>query len=366
MSDPRPQRPGEFDDLEPLDDLDELEPLAELDELEELVELDELEPIEPAPRPAPRAPAPPPPAAKGPTQPPPAPQAPVASPAPAALAPPTPTAVIPAAAPPAGLVGVPAPGTGDASPTEAAAPGASGRGRPVPGQKRDLDKAPILLRKAALLLLVASVIPWGDARNLPVVTTGTLWAGTIAEKAILYAAVWIFLQSHVLKYGGKVPGPLAALKPKGLMGLAGVVALAGMFPLVTGEVLFPTLSEKALLLLAGFTFVHIFDYEHGGKFNPIFPLLFLTPALGGLLAIFRVMADGPPGLAALLLGTVPVTVSGFIAMYTMFVALKQAKIEGDLKKEAALAARKAARGERPSSGGAPGAPGGVVRRRERS
>ncbi len=363
MSDPRPQRPGDFDDLEPMDELDELEPLAELDELEEFLELDDLDPVEEPPPPAPPKPAPAP--AASPTPPPARPAPPQTPPAPVSTTPAVP--VTPAAAPSAGLAAAATPSATEpsgAADSQAGAPTEPARSRPAAGQRRELDRAPILLRKAALLLLAASLIPWGDAQNLEVVTTGTLWAGTIAEKAILYAAVWIFLQSHVLKYGGQVPGALASLKPKGLMILAGVVSLVGMFPLVTGEVLFPTLSEKALLLLAGFTYVHIFDYEHGGKFNPIFPLLFLTPALGGLLAIFRVMADGPPGLAALLLGTLPVTISGFLAMYTMFVALKQAKLEGDQKKEAALAARKAARGERPSPGG--GAPGGVVRRRERS
>lgn len=413
MSDEKKAHRGEFDDLEPLrdvdgleelDELEELEELDELDELEELAELEELEPI-PAAAPAPPPPRPAPIAAPRPAPPPPTPVTPAASReaepapppvAPAASAAPTPPAAVPpvrSTAPdpepaPAPAPGSDAPQPGSASvatgpvgapsePVAAAAPPAPApappAGRPAPGQVRELDRAPILLRKAALILLVGSIVPWGDARN-PELSTGLLWGGSIAEKLVLYVAVWFFYQSHVLKHGGQVPSPFGALKPLGLMILAGAVALVGLYWPVTGMFLFPTLGEKILLLLGGFTWIHIYDYERGGKFNPIFPLLFLGAAITGLATIFEVVNDGPPGLLALLVGTIPVTVAGFIAMYTMGVALKQAKTEGDQKKEAALAARRAARADRkPAAGGGesdrPGAGGGsgaVVRRRDRT
>lgn len=228
------------------------------------------------------------------------------------------------------------------------------------GARRELEKAPLFLRKAALLLLAGSVVPWGDA-VVEELSTGRLWGGTIAEKVVCFLAVWVFYQSHVAKHGGKAH-PLVAGLSKGSVAvpvaLSGILAIAGLLPLGTGEwTLFTAYSEKAFLLLGGFTFVHIYDYEHGGKFNPIFPLLFLAPAIGGFFAIFRVVVDGGLGFAALLLGTVPVTAAGALAMYTMYVALKQAKIEGDLKRQAQLEARKAARAARRAKGGGAGGPG---------
>ena len=47
-----------------------------------------------------------------------------------------------------------------------------------------------------------------------------------------------------------------------------------------------------------------------------------------------------------LLGNLVVAVGGLMAIYTMYVAMKQAKIEGDLKKAAAREARKAQRASR--------------------
>jgi hypothetical protein len=66
----------------------------------------------------------------------------------------------------------------------------------------------------------------------------------------------------------------------------------------------------------------------------------------GLLGILKLSeAEGLTMIAAAL-GSLGVAVAGFMAVYTMFVAIKQAKIEGDLKKQAAAEARKAARESR--------------------
>jgi len=212
-------------------------------------------------------------------------------------------------------------------------------------QRRELDKAPLVLRKAAVVLLCGSILPWGS----PEVS----WVGSMAEKLVCYLGVWIFYQSHVLKHGGEVSGLVASLGRKGPglpMIVAGVVALVGLLPLATsgGEALalFKTVTEKAFLLLAGYTFVHIFDYEHGGKFNPMFPLLFLFAAIGGFLSIFTVvpqMSEHGAGAVVALLGTLAVTAAGCMSAYTMFVALKEAKAHGEAKRATALEARKVAR-----------------------
>ncbi|HJP03239.1 MAG TPA: hypothetical protein QF764_15865, partial [Planctomycetota bacterium] len=220
-------------------------------------------------------------------------------------------------------------------------------------QKRELDRAPLVLRKAALVLLAGSILPWGN----PIVS----WGGSTGEKLLCFLAVWLFYQSHILKVGGQAHGLVKSIGrkgPKNVMILAALVAVVGLIPSLTlgseGLTLFRTFTEKAFLLLAGYTFVHIFDYEHGGKFNPMFPLLFCFAAVGGFLSIFTVVpAMGVATLRAMLalVGTVAVTAAGCMAAYTMIVAMKEAKAHGEAKRAASLEARKAAREARSKGGG---------------
>ena len=100
------------------------------------------------------------------------------------------------------------------------------------------------------------------------------------------------------------------------------------------------IAELGLLALGAFTFVQICGYERGGKFNPLFPMMFLAPAAAGLLRIWgNILESHWVGLLA----SIAVALAGCLAVYTMVVAMKQAKIEGDLKKRAASEARKALR-----------------------
>ncbi|MDP6988102.1 MAG: hypothetical protein QF903_01320 [Planctomycetota bacterium] len=329
---------AEFDDLEPLPE--EVESPPELPAGAELAKLPaEAEPItqEPAPEPAPQ-PEP---------EPEPAPQPPP-EPAPEPIPPAAAAPLAPAAAGATAASGGPA------------APGRErGDAPPAPEgqvQKRDLDQAPLVLRKAALILLAGSILPWGN----PIAS----WGGTIAEKLLCFAAVWLFYQSHVLKVGGPAHGLVKSLGRKGpapVMILAAVIAVIGLIPLATlgGEALtlFKTFTEKAFLLLAGYTFVHIFDYEHGGKFNPMFPLLFCFAAVGGFMSIFTVvpaMGEAGPLAFVALIGTIAVTAAGCMAAYTMIVAMREAKAHGEAKRAAALEARKAAREARGKRAGGTG------------
>ncbi|MAF64741.1 MAG: hypothetical protein CMJ84_03655 [Planctomycetes bacterium] len=250
-----------------------------------------------------------------------------------------------------------APAPSPVAPNSGAGERAAERGAPQGQvQKRDLDRAPLVLRKAALVLLAGSILPWGN----PLAS----WGGTVAEKLLCFLAVWLFYQSHILKVGGQVHGLVKNIGRKGpgsVMILAAVVAVIGLIPSATlgaeALTLFKTFTEKAFLLLAGYTFVHIFDYEHGGKFNPMFPLLFCFAAVGGFLSVFTVvpaMGEAGPLAFVALIGTVAVTAAGCMAAYTMIVAMKEAKVHGEAKRAAALEARKAAREARGKSGGAAG------------
>ena len=101
--------------------------------------------------------------------------------------------------------------------------------------------------------------------------------------------------------------------------------------------------NRITLLLAAATFSHIFGYEHGGKFNPIFPLMFLGPGISGMLNIWgaALLFRTSTGMAIIgLLGSVTVGFGGLLAIYVMYVSMKQAKVQGDLKREALRQHRK--------------------------
>lgn len=231
----------------------------------------------------------------------------------------------------------------------------------APKGKRELDRAPLELRKASIVLLAGSALPWADPSNLAV--------GPLLEKLLCYLAVWILYQAHVHKHGGKASGFVASLAKSNAMVpmiVAGLVALVGLAPVASaghsgGLQIFAALTEKAFLLLGGYTFVHIYDYEHGGKFNPIFPLLFLAPAIGGVASIFtKVIPQFGERAGAAALGAVGaalVALGGLIACHTMWVAMKEAKAHGEAKRAAAQEARRSARESRKGPG-APSARGG--------
>jgi hypothetical protein len=359
--------PQEFDDLEPLpkkheltelEPLDELEPLEELEPLAELEPLVELEPIAEESKPVPPKPEVTPPAPKPEVKPPPA-------PAPAAPKPEVEPPATPAPSTPQPEVKPPTPPSTGAKPAAAAAVATAGdASKPRKSQeerdrekaeraaakkaeldarlgkiegKRELEAAPLMLRKASLILLAASLLPFGSVMT----------AGAFVGKLILLCAAFVFHQGHVHKAGEKAAGFIPPLAKNGLMpvlALSGLLAIAAfVVPNFIGEFPISSMGEMVALALACFTFTHIFDYEHGGKFNPIYPMLFLGPAIMGLLGILKLSEASGLTMMAAALGSLGVAIAGFMAVYTMFVAIKQAKIEGDLKKQAATEARKAAR-----------------------
>ena len=109
--------------------------------------------------------------------------------------------------------------------------------------------------------------------------------------------------------------------------------------------------EVGSMLLGAGTLVHIFAYKKGGRFNPLFPLLFAGPALSGLLIFFQTLGAG-----SIFEGSKPIKLlgaglclgAGIFAVYTVGLAMTEAKKEGDAKKAAAAEARKAARAARRS------------------
>lgn len=225
-------------------------------------------------------------------------------------------------------------------------------------QKRQLEQAPIILRKAAKIVLIGSLLPWLVGPKAGAASVD--WLTLYGAKALALLAGFVFHQAYMATHGGKAWGFLDHLAKAHKMAvpvLAGLIAIASIVPIFMTDGLpdqFAAVGEVATLLLAAATFSHIFGYEHGGKFNPIFPLMFLGPGIAGLLGIFGAVGEfGGDGnklvLLAGLAGLIVVGVGGMMAIYTMVVAMKQAKAEGDLKRAAALEKRKAARASRRST-----------------
>lgn len=388
MTDPKNQ---DYDELEPLPDLqeshaaEELEARAEhvieevemLEALEPLPEEAELEPLapEPSPEPAP-APAPAPAPTKSARAEPTAAQpavAPEPKPAPAPPASPTPQAAAPLKSgattsnrPPAGAVKASSGSRRErmekdreARKTKKKAPTWQRWEGEGEKPKREMEQAPLLLRKAAFWLIIGCILPWG---GVPYVTSGEgdsavtelLWWQTLVEKMLVAGGLYVWHQAHLLRDGAKVPGFITSLGKTSfapLFVMAGVLALLGFAPLLTSASLSGDFldnsgpfAEKGFLILAGLTLTHIYDYEHGGRFNPMLPIMFMAPAIAGIFALLRVMSrDMDIGVILGAAGGVLVTLAGSMAAYTMYVAMKEAKAHGEAKKAAMAEARKAAR-----------------------
>ena len=91
------------------------------------------------------------------------------------------------------------------TPTGAAAP--AGAGAPPP--LRVLDKAPMHLRQAALIVTAASILPWMPGKVVG--EAGNAWLLTLLAKAIMGGAAWLWLQQVMHDFGPKLVGGLAGL-----------------------------------------------------------------------------------------------------------------------------------------------------------
>lgn len=235
--------------------------------------------------------------------------------------------------------------------------------------RRELEQAPLLLRKASKVLIAGAILPWITA----VATQGHMpwgfWAGSVA---LTFVAGWILLECAKANHGAPANGVVTSLcKAHALAGpgaallvfvVACVVAWTGnawfseeplRYTGVAGEGMVDRYSPRAILELATLllglaTFAHILAYEYGGKFNPVYPLMFLGPALAGALQVFGAFgsfSSNSTGALISLVGSLTVASGGFMAIYTMYASMKQAKIDGDLKRAAQREQRKTDRGK---------------------
>ncbi|MEW6071318.1 MAG: hypothetical protein AB1726_01815 [Planctomycetota bacterium] len=280
-------------------------------------------------------------------------------------------------------------------PDEAIPPAGAGGEKPP---LRVLDPALAHLRRAAVIVVGGSLLPW---MGWP--AQGGGWLTAIVGKLAILAGLWLWYQQVQHNWGPKLPGLLGRLaaivlkppaKPKdeeeekrgrrrsrpatpaaptalehpfptALHVLSLVLILAGAVGIpqidgLSGQGKGIAVAELGMLAWAAGTYVHIHAYERWGRFSPIFPLMFLAMVFGGLLSVvkaFGTFGERPLLALAELAGGAAVAGGGGLAAYTIAEALMQAKKEGDLKKRVALEARKCQRQAR-QGGGAEPPPGG--------
>jgi len=258
----------------------------------------------------------------------------------------------------------------------ASAPRSEGTAADGPVQLRELDKAPLHLRRAALIAVVGCLLPWMGhggglianvvAKVLMLLGMGCIyvyWKYRGGEKVMgLFGKLSELSLLPKKKDEGKKPrrrgkdGPDADEILRGAKFPAAIHLLA--FALVIASVLVLKLepetnlgkaaAELGMLAWGAGAWVHIYAFERGGKFNPLFPLMFLGHAAAGVLAVLGALQGEAVDLFAAIGGGI-VAAGGFLAAYTIIEALRSAKSEGDAKKQAALEARKTARKARTSS-----------------
>lgn len=208
---------------------------------------------------------------------------------------------------------------------------------PLPAQAqargpRELEAAPQMLRKAALILAVAALLPW--------LFPGGFHLMLLLGKAVVLLGALLHYWGILAAHGEPTPGLVAGLARRDArlprwIGLAVMAAGLAVPPYELGAIV-----ERGTLLVGTLVWLQVLAYEKGGKFNPVGGLVIPLIGVAGIGRIATVFRNFD--LLALL-GSLGVVAAGGLAGYTMVVAMKEAKAHGEAKKRAAIEERKRAR-----------------------
>lgn len=213
----------------------------------------------------------------------------------------------------------------------------------APRGPQEIEQAPLMLQKSALVLTIAALLPWlvPEGFNLP----------RLIAKAVILLGGWIAYCAVEHAHGR--PTPLDGLGKAHKLALPGAsflliaigVGLTQLAPRWQG------LIEAAALAVGILAWCQVHGYALGGKFNPTWALIIPVFGLAALVNIFVTLSldvDGASkGLA--ILGSLGVAGAGGFAGYTLFIAIKEAKAHGEAKKRASSEARMAERRQKRST-----------------
>lgn len=197
------------------------------------------------------------------------------------------------------------------------------------GGPRELEAAPLMLRKAALILAVAALLPW--------LKPGGFDVNVVIGKAVVLLGALVYYWGVLAAHGEKAPGFVAALgksnpKVPTWIGLAIMVAGLAVPPFAGAAIV-----ERGTLLVGALVWLQVLAYEKGGKFNPVGGLIIPMIGIAGVGRLITIFKEFD---ALALIGSLGVLAAGGMAGYTMVVAMKEAKAHGEAKKKAALEERK--------------------------
>ena len=204
-----------------------------------------------------------------------------------------------------------------------------------PAAPREIERAPIMLQKAALILAVSALLPWlmaDEGWNVP----------RILAKVVILVGGWVAYCGIEHAHGHKTPlDALGNVHRMFLPLLSIVVMVVGLAPLIDSGA--KAIVEKAGLAVGLLAWAQVHGYAKGGKFNPTWALIIPLFGLAGLIMVATVpFMETVSGLnkASAILGSLGVAASGGLAGYTLVVSMKEAKAHGEAKKKAALEERK--------------------------
>ncbi len=218
---------------------------------------------------------------------------------------------------------------------------------PAPAADGGPEVAPLMLQKAALILIFAALLPWLVPEGFNLVRLGA--------KCVILVGAWVLYCGVEFAHGGKTPLDGLGKAHKLALPLLGyLLALAGIgLTMLAGQ--WQGMIEASALAVGVVTWCQVHGYVRGGKFNPMMALVIPMFGLAGVLNVAVVLGLDVGGLnkALAILGSLGVAGAGGFGGYTMFLAMKEAKAHGEAKKRAAVEARAAERRKKgPGSGSA--------------
>jgi dipeptide/tripeptide permease len=230
----------------------------------------------------------------------------------------------------------------------ATTPPPPGQAPAAPAQPREIERAPIMLQKSALILAVSALFPW--------LVADQGWdVARILAKVVILLGGWVAYCGIEHAHGHKTPLDGLGKQHKMVLPVLSIVLMVvGLAPIIDAGN--KAIVEKAALAIGLLAWAQVHGYAKGGKFNPTWALIIPLFGLAGVIMVVTVPfmeTVSTLNKAFAILGSVGVAAAGALAGFTLFISMKEAKAHGEAKKKAALEERKRQRAAARASQGGP-------------